>query len=145
MVIASVPNVAHWYPRLRAVTGRFDYDARGILDATHLRFFTDRTFRRLAREAGYDVRRREAVGLPFDALAAPGRGGSRVSRTVRLADRVSVNLYPSLFAYQFVYELTSGQANGSTTNAGIGSPLTRPSRTTVAASNASLMVTSMSR
>jgi 2-polyprenyl-3-methyl-5-hydroxy-6-metoxy-1,4-benzoquinol methylase len=105
-IIASVPNVAHWYPRARAVSGRFDYDARGILDATHLRFFTDRSFRRMASDAGLDVQRREAIGMPFDALAdsvaSPGLG----SRAARLADQVSVNVYPSLFAYQYLYELT---------------------------------------
>ena len=41
-VVTSVPNFAHWYPRLRVGIGRFDYDRRGILDADHLRFFTRR-------------------------------------------------------------------------------------------------------
>ena len=116
-VIVSVPNFAHWYPRLRVASGRFDYDRRGILDAGHLRFFTDRTFRKLAAGAGFEVRRRAAVGMPFDAigddnLAASGRGGvtRRLRRAVRLADRASVDIYPSMFAYQYVYELapTSG-------------------------------------
>ena len=38
VVLASVPNIGHWYP-LRVVSGRFDYDARGILDRDHVRFF----------------------------------------------------------------------------------------------------------
>lgn len=105
-VIASIPNVAHWYPRLRAVTGRFDYDARGILDATHLRFFTDRSFRRMAREAGFDVQRREAIGMPFEALTDPAAQRGAASRALRLADQLSVSVYPSLFAYQYLYELT---------------------------------------
>src|SRR4029079_15958580 len=37
-LISSGPNIGHWYPRLRIALGRFDYDRRGILDATHLRF-----------------------------------------------------------------------------------------------------------
>ena len=37
-IIVSIPNFAHWYPRLRVASGRFDYDRRGILDRTHLRF-----------------------------------------------------------------------------------------------------------
>src|SRR5918994_1072685 len=39
IVVASVPNFAHWYPRVRVLTGRFHYDRRGILDRTHVRFF----------------------------------------------------------------------------------------------------------
>ena len=47
-VIASVPNISHWYPRGRTALGLFDYDQRGILDTTHVRFFTRRSFVRMA-------------------------------------------------------------------------------------------------
>ncbi len=46
VVIVSVPNVAHLWVRLSLLAGRFDYADRGILDRTHLRFFTRRTFLR---------------------------------------------------------------------------------------------------
>jgi 2-polyprenyl-3-methyl-5-hydroxy-6-metoxy-1,4-benzoquinol methylase len=39
-VIISLPNVAHLYVRLSLLAGRFCYTDRGILDRTHLRFFT---------------------------------------------------------------------------------------------------------
>ena len=77
-VLASVPNISHWYPRLRIATGRFGYDQRGILDQTHLRFFTRRTFERLVAEAGLRIRRTEATGLPLDAMT-----GSRRARRLR--------------------------------------------------------------
>ena len=44
VVIVSVPNVAHLWVRLSLLLGRFEYAERGILDGTHLRFFTRRTF-----------------------------------------------------------------------------------------------------
>ncbi len=68
-VLVSVPNVAHWYPRLRILSGRFGYDQRGILDRTHLRFFTRRSFERLATDAGFRIRRCEASGLPLEVMA----------------------------------------------------------------------------
>ena len=71
-VIASVPNVSHWYPRGRVAIGRFDYDQRGILDATHLRFFTRRSFLRMAHAAGLEPVEAVHTGLPFDALGATG-------------------------------------------------------------------------
>jgi glycosyltransferase involved in cell wall biosynthesis len=111
-IVASIPNFAHWYPRLRVLAGRFDYDRRGILDRGHLRFFTRRSFERLAEGAGYRVRRVDATGLPFDVAdrgaapgAAPGPADHRAP-ALRTIDRAAVDLWPNLFAYQFVFELT---------------------------------------
>jgi methionine biosynthesis protein MetW len=42
-IIASVPNVAHWFVRFDLIRGRFDYQDCGIMDATHLRWFTKKT------------------------------------------------------------------------------------------------------
>jgi glycosyltransferase involved in cell wall biosynthesis/ubiquinone/menaquinone biosynthesis C-methylase UbiE len=102
-VIVSVPNFAHWYPRSRVVVGRFDYDQRGILDETHLRFFTRRSFLRTAREAGLEPVRHEHTGLPLDALGVPAAGA--VDATIGRLDRALVAVWPTMFAYQFVYQL----------------------------------------
>ena len=55
MVIASVPNIAHWTLRWQLLCGRFDYRSCGIMDATHLRWFTERSLRALFESAGYRV------------------------------------------------------------------------------------------
>ena len=102
-LIASVPNFGHWYPRGRIAVGRFDYDQRGILDRTHLRFFTRRSFRRLAGRVGLDVRRVEATGLPIDVVTGTP---TTVGRIAQRADRVAGRVWPTLFAYQLVFELT---------------------------------------
>jgi 2-polyprenyl-3-methyl-5-hydroxy-6-metoxy-1,4-benzoquinol methylase len=39
-VLIAVPNVLGWRQRLSFLQGRFEYEASGVLDATHLRFFT---------------------------------------------------------------------------------------------------------
>lgn len=54
-IIASVPNVAHWTVRLRLLFGRFDYAEMGIMDATHLRWFTRKSFRALFERQGFSV------------------------------------------------------------------------------------------
>jgi glycosyltransferase involved in cell wall biosynthesis len=111
-LMASVPNFAHWYPRLRVASGHFDYDRRGILDADHVRFFTAASFERMTSNAGLRVRRKEATGLPLDILdrgAATGRApvaAGRLGRFVARADRWAVDRFPNLFAYQLLYELT---------------------------------------
>ena len=57
-------------------SGMFDYDQRGILDSTHLRFFTRRSIRRLIERQGYDIRRIESVGLPSTPSVSMGRRGT---------------------------------------------------------------------
>ena len=99
VLIASVPNFGHWYPRLRTALGMFDYDQRGILDRGHVRFFTRRSFLGRLRKAGYTVERFDATGLPLEVLA---EGAGMAKRAVKTLDRVSVNVRPTLFGYQFV-------------------------------------------
>jgi 2-polyprenyl-3-methyl-5-hydroxy-6-metoxy-1,4-benzoquinol methylase len=52
-LIVSLPNVAVWDNRLRVVFGRFDYRDSGVMDRTHLRFFTFRTARELIEQGGF--------------------------------------------------------------------------------------------
>jgi 2-polyprenyl-3-methyl-5-hydroxy-6-metoxy-1,4-benzoquinol methylase len=107
VLVASVPNFGHWYPRMRVVAGRFDYDARGILDRDHVRFFTRRSFTRLAERGGWRVAAIETTGLPFDVADRGGRPGAatRLRRSIGWVDRVAVAAWPTLFGYQFVVTL----------------------------------------
>ena len=100
-VIVSIPNFGHWYPRLRTVLGIFDYDQRGILDKTHVRFFTRRSLLRMLKKNGFEVIDVTATGLPLDAVS-----GSRfiLNRVVRKLDALLVRLRPTLFGYQFVVQ-----------------------------------------
>jgi SAM-dependent methyltransferase len=61
-VIVSIPNVAYWRNVLDVLRGRWEYTPSGMLDATHLRFFTWRGTRQLVEQAGYRV---EQVKTPI--------------------------------------------------------------------------------
>lgn len=52
-VIVLLPNVAYWKNRLSLLFGNWRYTQQGILDKTHLRFFTLKTTKDLIRDAGY--------------------------------------------------------------------------------------------
>lgn len=54
-VVISLPNIACWDRRLALLFGHFDYADAGIMDRTHLRFFTFRTAGIMVREAGMTV------------------------------------------------------------------------------------------
>ncbi len=65
-IAASIPNVAHKAVRLMLLEGRWDYAEFGILDNTHLRFFTRKSIVDMFTEAGFAVHRMDAVRLPTD-------------------------------------------------------------------------------
>lgn len=54
-IVASVPNVAHLFVRMKLLCGRFDYRDCGIMDATHLRWFTRETLHRFFSNLGFFV------------------------------------------------------------------------------------------
>jgi 2-polyprenyl-3-methyl-5-hydroxy-6-metoxy-1,4-benzoquinol methylase len=113
VLVSSVPNIGHWYPRLRIGFGRFDYDHRGILDATHMRFFTWRSFVGMAYRAGWLVEQRRLTGLPLEILDRRDRATGRKRSLGKLAgalDRAGRTVWPSLFAYQYVAVLSRDPA-----------------------------------
>lgn len=91
-VVISIPNVANWAVRLGLLFGRFRYTERGILDRTHLRFYTQRTLTEMLRDAGFRVEHLvAAVPVPFVTWRP----------LCWLAYRIG-NLRPSFFGYGFV-------------------------------------------
>lgn len=101
-VLVSVPNFGHWYSRLRVALGAFDYDRRGILDETHLRFFSRASLRRTVRAAGYDLLSLRATGAPFWSVL----GGGPVARALGGLSTLLTRIRPTLFGYQYVALLT---------------------------------------
>lgn len=102
LVVISVPNVAHWYVRLNLLRGRFDYSQRGILDRTHLRFFTLRTARRFLEDAGLRIDALDSTPLPLPLVwswTAPERPLSSLHAFGALLAR----RWKTLFAYQLIF------------------------------------------
>ena len=91
-LVISVPNIANWTIRLSLLAGRFRYTDRGILDRTHLRFFTRTTLVEMLGQAGFEVE--SVVG----AIPVPLVSSERMGR---ITHRIG-NLRPGLFAYGFV-------------------------------------------
>ena len=80
--------------------GQFNYGKKGILDLTHTRLFTVRSFCRTLEGEGFRVERVRGFGPPIADMV--GR-----SAPLRLLDRLAnglARLWPSLFAYQILVE-----------------------------------------
>jgi glycosyltransferase involved in cell wall biosynthesis len=106
VILVSIPNFAHWYPRVRVATGRFDYDQRGILDRGHVRFFTRRSFERMLDDCGVEVVTRTVVGSPItDVLERGPTSAGRIVRAAAAIDRAAALVWPTMFGYQFLYVL----------------------------------------
>jgi len=54
-IIASIPNIAHIGLIFELANGKFDYRQFGLLDDTHIRFFTKKSIYHLFESAGYNI------------------------------------------------------------------------------------------
>jgi methionine biosynthesis protein MetW len=61
-IIVSMPNIAYFPMRIRLLLGRFNYEKVGIMDSTHLRFFTKESMNRMFCASGCKQISQEGVG-----------------------------------------------------------------------------------
>jgi 2-polyprenyl-3-methyl-5-hydroxy-6-metoxy-1,4-benzoquinol methylase len=68
-IILSVPNIANYSIRLKLLWGEFNYSETGILDRTHLRFFTYRTIVELLEQCGFRISEQRFISRFPDIFA----------------------------------------------------------------------------
>lgn len=89
IVVASIPNVRHFRVLLPLLfQGRWDYTSSGLLDRTHLRFFTKRSAIALM----------QCSGLRVDVVDATGLDGPRS----RLLNTLTFSLARPWLEFQFL-------------------------------------------
>jgi len=98
-LIVSVPNIANISVRLMLLFGRFDYVPRGIMDRTHVRFFTRKTITKLFEEEGGSIIRREMTVIPLEVITGLAPRNPLV-RLMHGALILLTRLFPGLFGYQ---------------------------------------------
>ena len=104
-IIASTGNVANLYIRMSLLFGVFTYTERGILDRTHCRLFTKKTFLGLFADCGFDVENIAPTPIPFDVVM---RGQPWLSDILCGLNQMAAVVWPSLFGFQFVITATPG-------------------------------------
>jgi len=102
-LLVSLPNVANIAIRLALLFGHFRYTDRGILDRTHLSFYTLASARQLLTTCGFRILDEEATAMPYE-LATPLLHTPPLRAVARAFAQTTARLLPTLFGYQFVFE-----------------------------------------
>jgi len=110
VVIASTGNVAHFLVRLMLLFGRFHYTERGILDRTHVRLFTVRSFKKLFQDCSYDIVKIAYCPIPFENVFP---GHQKFTDFLSWLYMAPVKVWASLFCYQVIIEARPRKAGPS--------------------------------
>lgn len=103
-LIVSIPNVQHYTVVTGLLGGNWTYEAAGLLDRTHLQFFTRRDFERLLFASGFDTAKIAFTASPaYQQWQQAGQPS-----TLRLGELALEGIGPSqaeeflAYQYQFV-------------------------------------------
>lgn len=129
-VIISLPNVGLWSVRFAHLFGRWEYEDTGVLDRTHLRFFTRRSARWMIDDAGLRIVKttynpglvRPLVPLAKRMLAPKANPSTSLGmthapdallnsrpyqlylKTAYPLERAISSLWPGMLAFQMIFE-----------------------------------------
>ncbi len=70
-IILSVPNIVHGSIKLNLLKNEFNYTEMGLLDRTHIRFFTKNTINELVTKLKFNIVENNAVIIPFSTYYEP--------------------------------------------------------------------------
>jgi 2-polyprenyl-3-methyl-5-hydroxy-6-metoxy-1,4-benzoquinol methylase len=108
-LVVCLPNVAHGAVRLSLLEGRFEYQAEGLLDRTHLKFFTLSSILETFGATGYAVSGLQRIRCGFFATEFRLDPAHVPPDALRLLCRD-----PEATTYQFVFRaFPEGQAPGA--------------------------------
>jgi SAM-dependent methyltransferase len=126
-LLVSIPNVAHHTVRTQLLRGHFDYTESGLLDETHLRFYTRRSALALVERCGFVTE-----ALTYSVVRT--RSGRRLRRlglgaVERALTSVASGLFPDAMAFQWLIlarPAPPGHVPGSTEAPRPGRPVIDP-------------------
>ena len=100
-VIASIPNIRFYSIIARLIFNRWGYRESGILDSTHLRFFTLPTIKEMFERNGYRIDRVDSKYRLFEDQSHIGRVGAFTNRWFcRLI--APIGLWRHFFTFQYL-------------------------------------------
>ena len=107
-ILASVPNIAHASIRLELMQGHFDYESLGLLDETHLHFYTRDGLIKMLMQAGYIC---YDISYSIHDLADEAINQHLKNIGIQASDKTRQILHePDAIAYQFIIEARPAKA-----------------------------------
>lgn len=107
VVLISIPNIACWNMRIDLLRGKFDYQEIGLLDETHLRFYTYYSFLNLLKNCGFSIENifptKTKIPFEYSLLKLPIIGMIFVS----LFKSLLLMKFPNLVIYHYVIQAKS--------------------------------------
>ena len=100
-IIISLPNIANIYIRLNLLFGRFPYSDRGILDRTHLHFFTLGSIKKLIRNNNLEIVKLNVAPIPIIEVL-PKMLKNNFGKILNFFLYLLSRIFKRLFAYQFL-------------------------------------------
>ena len=101
-MILSLPNIAHWTIRRDLLFGKFEYSDYGLLDNTHLRFFTFLTAKQMIDDCGYFI---DYFSMTTSEIPGVIRA---IKRVPFLGERIREHIldsFPNFFGYELIFKI----------------------------------------
>lgn len=105
MLVVSLPNVANIYVRMSLLFGQFNYHSKGLLDKTHLHFYTISTASSMLAKTGWKIMDRNVTAIPL-AIVFPFLRSPILKWTLDVFYGMT-RLFRGLFAYQSLFFCTN--------------------------------------
>ena len=104
-VLASVPNIRNLATLDDLAAGRWRYEANGVLDITHVRFFTKASLRELFEDTGYEIFDMQPLLRPemIERHVVARRPGRLMTRNLSI-DFHDLEDLEDLYALQYVID-----------------------------------------
>ncbi len=110
VMFISVPNIANITIRIGLLFGVFRYRERGILDSTHLRFYTLRTIREDLEAAGFEILATRGSSVPVRLIVGKTVPAGMIEFGEKILTGVT-SLWKALFAYQIILVARRAEVN----------------------------------
>jgi glycosyltransferase involved in cell wall biosynthesis len=98
-ILASTGNIGFLPLRLMLMFGQFNYGKRGILDLTHSRLFTFKTFKKLFEQFGFEVLKVKGVPAPIPFVIKR----KKIYNFLMCINEFFIQIYRNIFSYQMFF------------------------------------------